>query len=438
LANYDIQLVNGTLTVTKAPLTVTATSSSRAYGQLDTFQTTHSGRQNNDPITGIATSAATPLSPVGTYAIIPQSHGQPAVLANYQVVLVDGTLTVTPAPLTVSVGDASRVYGHPNPTFSVTITGAQNGDGIVGTASTTATARSAIGLYTITVALHAAAGVLSNYNVQTTSGTLTIIQAPLTVTALDATRLYGAANPTLGATIQGLRNSDPIGVSASTTVTFDSSVSDYPITPHVSGPLNVLGNYNITLIPAKLHVLKAPLVVIANDATWTSGQPMPALGAHYSGFVLGQGPGVLDGTLAFTTPATATSPVGNYSVTPSGVSSTNYDVTFKPGTLTIVAGNPSGGGTSTQRGPAAAVTTLYNEILGRKPSSADLSRAVARMARGTSLRAIATSLWSSPERRRLVRQHMAPKISLNQAIADATRVEGTRRIPAGPLTHKRS
>src|SRR5262249_60124495 len=40
-------------------------------------------------------------------------------------------------------------------------------------------------------------------------------------------------------------------------------------------------------------------------------------------------------TVAFSTPATAASPVGIYAVTPSGVTSGNYAIAFAAGTLTI-------------------------------------------------------------------------------------------------------
>src|SRR5207302_11224531 len=44
---------------------------------------------------------------------------------------------------------------------------------------------------------------------------------------------------------------------------------------------------------------------------------------------------VLGGTLSFSTSATTASVVGPYSVTPSGLTSTNYAISFHAGTLTI-------------------------------------------------------------------------------------------------------
>ena len=62
---------------------------------------------------------------------------------------------------------------------------------------------------------------------------------------------------------------------------------------------------------------------------------MPVFTARYEGLVLGDTPGVLAGTLTFTTNATVASHVGRYSVTPSGLASTNYAITFVDGYLLI-------------------------------------------------------------------------------------------------------
>jgi hypothetical protein len=90
------------------------------------------------------------------------------------------TLTVNKANLTVTANNASRVYGAANPTFTPTYSGFVNGDTsavLTGSPSltTTATAVSPVGSYTIT----AAAGTLSavNYSFTFVNGTLTITKA---------------------------------------------------------------------------------------------------------------------------------------------------------------------------------------------------------------------------------------------------------------------
>jgi hypothetical protein len=86
-------------------------------------------------------------------------------------------------------------------------------------------------------------------------------------------------------------------------------------------------------------VNKAALTVTANNASKTYGDANPAFTASYSGFVNGEGPGNLGGTLTFSTPATQSSPVGSYAITPSGYTSSNYAITYVAGTLTIIKAN---------------------------------------------------------------------------------------------------
>ncbi|HVC92094.1 MAG TPA: DUF4214 domain-containing protein, partial [Pirellulales bacterium] len=99
--------------------------------------------------------------------------------ANYTFAFVNGTLSVTPATLTVTADDKSKVLGSANPPLTDTITGFVNGDSssvVTGTAtlSTTATAASGVGNDTISVA----PGTLSaaNYTFAFVNGTLAITQ----------------------------------------------------------------------------------------------------------------------------------------------------------------------------------------------------------------------------------------------------------------------
>jgi RHS repeat-associated protein len=87
--------------------------------------------------------------------------------------------------------------------------------------------------------------------------------------------------------------------------------------------------------PLRQTVSAAPLTVTADDASRVYAVPNPAFTAHYAGFVLGQGPADLSGTVLLTTDATVKSHVGSYSITPSGEASSNYRITFAAGTLSI-------------------------------------------------------------------------------------------------------
>ena len=89
------------------------------------FSGTIVGIENNDAITATYSTSATPGSAVGSYTIVPAAvDSVPSMLNNYTVTLVDGTLTVKAAPLTITANRTSRTYGGANPTF----TGNHRGD----------------------------------------------------------------------------------------------------------------------------------------------------------------------------------------------------------------------------------------------------------------------------------------------------------------------
>ena len=164
--------------MTAAGLTVAANNASRTYGATNpVFGGTITGIQNGDNITATYATTATVTSTVGTYPITPTLVDPQGKLTNYNVSTTNGTLNVTAAGLTVAANNASRTYGATNPAFSGTITGIQNGDNITATYATTATVTSPVGTYPITPTLVDPQGKLSNYNVSTTNGTLTVTPA---------------------------------------------------------------------------------------------------------------------------------------------------------------------------------------------------------------------------------------------------------------------
>jgi 6-phosphogluconolactonase (cycloisomerase 2 family) len=335
LGNYIVSS-SGTLTVTPAPLTASANNASRIYGNANPiFTGTITGLKNGDNITESFTSAG-PASPVGTFAIVPALVDPTGKAGNYTVTFSNGTLTVTPAPLAVVAANTSRLYGDPNPVFTGAITGLKNADNITASFATAATPASAVGTFVIVPTLIDPTGKLGNYTVTSTNGTLTINRAPLTVAAASVARTFGAANPALSGTITGIKNADNITATYATTATASSPVGTYPIAPTLVDPTAKLGNYIVTSTNGVLTVNKAPLTITANNQTKVLHATNPALTATYNGFVLGQTPASLTGTLACTTTSTTLTPVGSFPITCSGQTSTNYAITFVPGHLSVL------------------------------------------------------------------------------------------------------
>src|SRR5207247_7199564 len=95
--------------------------------------------------------------------------------------------------------------------------------------TTTATTTSAVGPYPITAAVGTLAS--SNYTFTFASGTLTVSKATLTVTADNASRGYGDANPALTASYTGFKNGEALatsGVTGSPSLTTPATPSSAP------------------------------------------------------------------------------------------------------------------------------------------------------------------------------------------------------------------
>lgn len=176
-ANYTITFVNGTLTVTRAALIITAQNKTKVYGSTNPALTaSYSEFVNGDTAASLdaavtLATVATTSSGVGSYPITAAGASD----ANYTVTHVNGTLTVTRAGLTVRADDKSRAAGEPNPPLTATYTGFVNGDtpsaldsSVV--LSTTATQNSPADTYPIV----ASGAADANYAVSHVNGTLTV------------------------------------------------------------------------------------------------------------------------------------------------------------------------------------------------------------------------------------------------------------------------
>ena len=134
------------------------------------------------------------------------------------------TANITPAALDVTVDSLSKTYGDANPTFAGTLSGVIPGDGITASYGSIATQYSDVGGYTIAATLNDPNGMLGNYTVTNTSGTLTIGKANQTInwstpaaiavgTPLSGTQLDAAASGFVaaGAAAGGLTYGTPSG-----------------------------------------------------------------------------------------------------------------------------------------------------------------------------------------------------------------------------------
>ncbi|MBV4357603.1 MBG domain-containing protein [Pinibacter aurantiacus] len=339
--NYDITYAQGNLSVTPATLTITAYDASKVYGDNNpALLVTYNGWVNGDDESDITTlvkvtTTATVSSPVGNYPITPSQ----AVAPNYTINFVAGNLSVTPAALTITADDKTKVYGANNPALTASYTGFVNGENASSlttapTITTTATPSSVVGNYPVT----ASGAVDANYTITYVPGNLSVTPAVLTITADDKTKIYGENNPALTVHYSGfVNNDDPTTLTTAptvtTTATAASSVGDYPI--GASGAADA--NYTIIYVNGKLSITPAALTVTAEDKTKAYGAVLPTFTATYSGWVNGDGVSSLTTAPTITTTATAASNVGNYPITAASAVNPNYNITYVAGNLSITA-----------------------------------------------------------------------------------------------------
>ena len=449
----EVQGAQAACIVPKIPsLTITVNSASRVYRAANpVFTYSQVGLASGDSITVTYQTTATTASPVGTYPVTATVSGPAA--SKYNIFVVDSTLTVTPAPLTVTILPAanSRVYGKPNAAGfltnqigfdnnfdassfylngaaavpSTTLQVKQNGFNEFGSAyaktqvslapftteftfqlgspnsgmtfilqSQGPTALGGLLGYSVganspiqpsvaikfdtyywnnvspsTTGLYlngatpvtdgidvTAAGidlrsqdvfrVLLRYDGQNLTETLTDTATNATFThtysSLNLAQILGGNTayagftadngfngspvsvdswsfatlqpaPTSLYTVSGLRSGEIISVALSTTATAKSPVGSYPISAIVTGA--TVSNYAVTVLGASLQVKPAMLTVTATSHTSTYGQtPPPLVGFTLAGFVNGDTASVVSGTPALFTTVTATTPAGYYPI----------------------------------------------------------------------------------------------------------------------------
>ena len=158
---------------------------------------------------------------------------------------------------TITANNITMVYGDNVPKLTYTSEGAE----VAGTPmlSCSATSTSAVGTYPITISK----GSVTNKNVTYVNGTLTIVKAPLTISAGNYTKKHGEENPKFSATYSGFKNGETSAVLTKQPVfTTDVIASTAPglYAVRVSGA--EAQNYEITYVNGTITVTNATYVKI--------------------------------------------------------------------------------------------------------------------------------------------------------------------------------
>jgi pimeloyl-ACP methyl ester carboxylesterase len=331
--NYNAATASVTLLVTKATPSVTwSAPASIVYGtplsamQLDAAANVP-GSFTYSPAAGTILNAGSGQTLSVTFA--------PADSANYTTANATTTIDVAKATQTIAwTAPAAIVYGTPlggvQLNATVTVIGPAPHGALTYTPAS-GTVLDAGNAQTLTVV----AAETPNYEAASGHVAIDVNRAPLSLRADDKTKLYGAAVPPLTGTLTGVVNHDAIGAAYTTSATAASAAGTYAIAASLVDPNGRLRNYDVTITNATLSVTPAPLSISANDAAKQYSDAVPQLTAAFQGFVLGETPAVLGGTLSIATTATKTSAPGTYPIAIGGLSSPNYAIVFTGGTLTV-------------------------------------------------------------------------------------------------------
>ena len=132
-------------------------------------------------------------------------------------------------------------------------------------------------------------------------------------------------------TISGLTGTfDNANAGTNKTVTINDVNKNITGTGSENYHIDIPGNVNTGVIS------KVGLTISANDKNIVYGEPPADNGVQYSDFVNGETEAVLGGTLTYSYSYAQYGNAGNtYTITPSGLTSVNYDIEFTPGTLTV-------------------------------------------------------------------------------------------------------
>jgi hypothetical protein len=350
--DYTISFTGDSLSITPAPLTITADARTKVYGGADpalTYQAT--GFQFSDTAGSVLSGGLAQAAGehAGSYVI---SQGTLVSDSDYTIRFTGNTLTITPYAFTYHIGSDSQTYGSPANLagdLPATISTGINGENLAIAYTSAGDAATAhVGSYAITGALGDGTGLMSDYSVTLINGTLTVNPKALTVTAADESKTYGdtVTFAETEFTHVGLINGDTVtsvalaspGAAATATV----PGSPYAITPGAAVGTG-LSNYTIRYVTGALTVNKAHLTITADAQSKTYGDANPPLTATITGFVNGDTASVLSGSPTLSTTATESSAVGSYPITvvdAGTLSAANYDfpaADFADGTLTVTA-----------------------------------------------------------------------------------------------------
>jgi hypothetical protein len=377
--NYEIDKIEGTLTVTvnAAAITVTAESDSKTYDGTALTKNSYSiaglpaGFTSAVMISGSLTNAGTADNVITSVVI---KKGEEDVTDQFSSISTEnGTLKVSPRKVTLTSASASKVYDGTALTAPEVTVG---GDGFVtgevsdlkaaGTITDVGDVPNAI---TYTKKFGFKAG---NYEITENLGTLSITAADIsdetefTVDSLNDL-VYNGLDQAQEPAVKDAESGKALVKDTDYTLTFSEDVRNVG---EVTVTVNGIGNYTGT-VERTYHITPASVLIITPDAEKEyDGTPLTAAGT-IEGLVNGE-------TVSFAATGsqiTVGSSENTYSLVWDGTASeSNYTVEAKTGTLTVIAADISNADKFTVSQPENVV---YNGLEQKQPVTVERVKASA-------------------------------------------------------------
>src|SRR5580658_1461238 len=347
-----------TITVIPAVLTVTANPLNRIYGAANpTLTDTITGFVLTDTVSVVSgspvlsTTATTGSGP----GMFPISVGLGTLAAtNYTFNPVAGTLTIGPAPQTITFTPTTLTYGAaPFSVPAVSSSGLPlNFTLVSGPATLSGSTLTITGIGTIVVSAAQAGN--ANYSAATTvQGSIPVNPGTLTVTANNTSRPYNTANPTFAYQITGYAYSDTVAVvSGAPSITTTAVLTSPPPGPYLITPAPgtlAATNYTFAFATGTLTINESTqTITFPAIATQTYGaSPLALTATASSGLAVAYS--IMSGPATVNASTLTLTGVGTVVVSAAQAGNADYyaatsvpqSFTVTKGTLTITANSPS-------------------------------------------------------------------------------------------------
>lgn len=269
--NFNRQAPSVKVTASSQPIIVTVEGNTESFvydgkpHEVNGYTVTIAGgnglyTERDITFTGTASAVLTDFGTQSMGLLASQFSDSSSHFSDVTFNVTDGGVSVAQRPVTLIGETAVKAYNGGEQTLTaMTANGLVAGDALSGLSysakGTNASATPYGGAFSGTLAITDGTGkaVTANYAPVMQAGALTITPAPVTVTADGKTKAYGAADPALTATVNGLLNTDTVAYTLSRVA--GEAAGTYVITP--AGE-KLQGNYEVAYHLGSLEILPQP------------------------------------------------------------------------------------------------------------------------------------------------------------------------------------